>query len=198
MTTNSETINGWAVLDEAHRALRAVTLGVADTDRHRPTPCSAWDVTQVLQHAAGDQLAYAAALGAGTGPGEDPFAPSGHVEGPLADLITTATTAAAAALSTVTPYADAVPVPVPPGSLPAAIGAGACALDAAVHAWDVAVATGQPSPLTPALAGELLPVARRIVEPLRSYGAYAAAVPAEDGDDAVAELLRYLGRRPAR
>jgi hypothetical protein len=34
------------------------------------------------------------------------------------------------------------------------------------------------------------------VEPLRQYGAYAAALAPEAGDDAAAELLRYLGRDP--
>ena len=72
------------------------------------------------------------------------------------------------------------------------------ALDAAIHAWDIAVATGQASPLTPALARALTPVAQGIVEPLRQYGAYAAALAAEAGaGDAAAPALCYLGRSPA-
>ena len=71
-------------------------------------------------------------------------------------------------------------------------------LDAAIHAWDIAVATGQGSLLIPELARALTPVAKSIVEPLRQYGVYAAAVaPPADADDAAA-LLGYLGRRPAR
>lgn len=76
------------------------------------------------------------------------------------------------------------------------LGVGGCALDAAVHAWDIAVASGQPSPLTVQLAQALMPVATSIVEPLRAYGAYAPAIAPEPGDDEVAALLRYLGRRP--
>jgi len=76
------------------------------------------------------------------------------------------------------------------------LGVGACALDAAVHAWDIAVATAQANPLTAELAQALMPVATSIVEPLRAYGAYAAAITPEPGDDDVAALLRYLGRRP--
>lgn len=96
--------------------------------------------------------------------------------------------------------AEQVPVPLPQGPMPAWLAAGACALDAAVHAWDIAVATGRPSPLTPEMAVPLMEVATRIVEPLRAYGAYAPAI--ETGDDArddagaVAALLAYLGRRP--
>ena len=70
-----------------------------------------------------------------------------------------------------------MPTPLPQGALPVWLAAGACALDAGVHAWDIAVATGQPSPLTPNLAGPLMVAARAIVEPLRAYGAYASSLP---------------------
>jgi hypothetical protein len=81
--------------------------------------------------------------------------------------------------------------------MPPADAAAAAALDAAIHAWDIAMGTGQASPLTPALARALTPVARSIVEPLRQYGVYAAArEPGADADDA-ATLLSYLGRSPA-
>jgi uncharacterized protein (TIGR03086 family) len=106
----------------------------------------------------------------------------------------------ARAWATVDDDAEQVPVPLPQGPMPAWLAAGACALDAAVHAWDIAVATGRPSPLTPEMAVPLMEVATRIVEPLRAYGAYAPAIETGDdaGDDAgaVAALLAYLGRRP--
>ena len=73
--------------------------------------------------------------------------------------------------------------------------AGATALDASAgHAWDIAMATGQGSPLTPELALSLMPVAKSIVEPLRAYRVYAQAL--EAGADDAAVLLCYLGRRP--
>jgi hypothetical protein len=80
--------------------------------------------------------------------------------------------------------------------MPPADAAGAAALDAAIHTWDIALATGQGSPLTPALARALRPVAEGIVEPLRAYGAYAQALEAGPGSDEAAALLCYLGRRP--
>ncbi|WP_067177679.1 TIGR03086 family metal-binding protein [Microtetraspora niveoalba] len=193
MTANT---TSWAVLDEAHEALRTVVRGVADGDWALPTPCSSWNVTQVLQHAAGDQTAFAAFITGGPGPTEDPFAPSGTLAADARGVAEEAMKAAADAWATVAADAENVSVPVPPGKLPAAVGAGACALDAAVHAWDIAAATGQPSPLTPGLARVLMDVAERIVEPLRAYGAYGPALETRDGDDDVAVLLRYLGRDP--
>jgi uncharacterized protein (TIGR03086 family) len=101
-----------------------------------------------------------------------------------------------ALLDTVLADAGTTPTPLPHGALPAATAAGAAALDAAVHAWDIAVATSQPSPLDDELAAQLLPVARTIVEPLRRYGAYAPALEPRQNGSAAAELSRYLGRDP--
>ena len=185
----------WTVLDRAHTALRTATAGLTSADLGRPTPCSQWTVSQVLQHAAGDQLAYVAAITGRGGPAEDPFTPSGTLAGTAAELVEPALSAAASAFGTVGPDGT-TPTPLPHGALPAATAAAAAALDAGVHAWDVAVATGQPSPLDDDLAAELLPAARALVEPLRAYGAYATALEPVDGDSASAELLRYLGRDP--
>jgi uncharacterized protein (TIGR03086 family) len=193
---SQNTATEWTVLNDAHEALRTAVRGVAAEGWNRPTPCARWNVTQVLQHAVGDQIGFASCITGGPGPSEDPFAPSGTLDGSPPAVAEEAMKAAADAWATVGKDAQEVPVPVPPGRLPALIGVGACALDAAVHAWDIAVATGQPSPLTPELARELMPVATAIVEPLRAYGAYAPALGVEDGDDDVAALLRYLGRRP--
>lgn len=188
------TVTEWAVLNEAHAALRTVVSGLTAADLGRPTPCAEWTVAQVIQHAAGDQVAYAAFLTGGPGPDENPFAPSGTLVEPADVVIERAVTAAATAWSTVPAAAEEVSVPIPPNTLTAALGAGACALDAAVHAWDLAVASGQPSPLTPELARELLPVAHVLADPLRGF-AFAEALSGNESGD-VDALLRYLGRDP--
>ena len=183
------------LLSESHQALRIAVDGIGAEDRDRPTPCDKWTVTQVLQHAAGDQIGYAAAITGGPWPAEDPFAPSGRLDRDPRQFVEEALRASADAWATVDPDATEVPNPLPQGPMPAWLASGACALDAAVHAWDIAVATGQPSPLTPEMARPLLAVAREIVEPLRAWGAYAPALEADPADD-VAMLLAYLGRRP--
>lgn len=186
----------WNILTQAHTALRQAVAGVPDNGWQLPTPCVNWNVTQVLQHASGDQLGYASFLTGGPRPEEDPFAPSGTLSASVADTLEPALEAAEQAWSDVAEDAVDVPVPLPPFKLPAPVAVGACALDAAVHAWDIAMATGRPSPLTADLARDLLPVAHQIVEDTRAYGMYAAALDAEANDDAVATLLRYLGRNP--
>ncbi|WP_433711525.1 TIGR03086 family metal-binding protein [Nocardia sp. CA-084685] len=196
------------VLATSYRALTDVVAGIGDDQWQLPTPCSEWDVTQVIQHAAGDQLAFAVALGIGIGPAYNPFAPSGTIDGTAADLVRDAVEQTETAWATVTDETETVPTPLPHGALPTPVAAVMCALDAAVHAWDIAIATGQPSPLHDELAGHLLTAARtmnpapgggpeaEIVEPLRQWGAYAAIVDGAQDDTTVAELLRYLGRDP--
>ncbi|MGW6727300.1 TIGR03086 family metal-binding protein [Nocardia sp. NPDC055029] len=193
------------VVATSYAALADVVAGIRDDQWNLPTPCSEWTVTQVIQHAAGDQLAYAAALGIGAGPSYNPFAPSGTIDGSAAGLVRAAVDETAAAWATVADSTATVPTPLPHGDLPTSVAATLAALDAAVHAWDIAVATGQPSPLTDELATHLLTAARtvhaapgsgvdaEIVEPLRQWGAYASVVEATSTGP-VDDLLHYLGR----
>jgi uncharacterized protein (TIGR03086 family) len=194
---SENTVTDWRTLvAEAHRALRETVAGVEAQAWVVPTPCENWSLAQVLQHAAGDQMAYAAAITGGPGPAENPFTPSGQLNDDPLKFVDTAVAASAGAWLKVADDATEVPSPLPQGPMPAWLVAGACALDAAVHAWDIAVATGQPSPLTPELARPLMFVAGKIVEPLRAYGAYAPALDASAGEGDDAALLRYLGRQP--
>jgi uncharacterized protein (TIGR03086 family) len=189
------TATSWDVLNQAHSALRTIVAGLADADWKLPTPCEHWNVAQVLRHACGDQLAYTAAITGSGGPSENPFEPA---EDPPADpraLLATALDSSTRTFATVNPGAQAIPSPLPLGPLPAETVVGAAALDAAVHAWDIAVAAGLPSPLSADLAALLMPVATTLAEPLRGF-AYAPALDPRPGDDAVAGLLRYHGRRP--
>jgi uncharacterized protein (TIGR03086 family) len=186
----------YPVLDESLELLRQVGT-VVPTDRlGGPTPCSEWTVAQVLLHAAGDQHAWASVVGSSPQPSYNPFTPPAQLDGTVEELIESAISAAATAWAHVDATGESVPTPLPPvPTLTARLAAAACALDATVHAWDVAVATGQGSVLRPELAAQLMPAARAVAKPLRGF-AYAPAVPGQVGDDATAALLRYLGRDP--
>ncbi|MGS2807946.1 TIGR03086 family metal-binding protein [Nocardia sp. MW-W600-9] len=196
------------VVANSYAALSDVVAGVGADQWDLPTPCSEWTVTQVVQHAAGDQLAYAAALGVGPGPSYNPFDPSGSLDGSATDLVRAAVDQTAAAWATVADDTATVPTPLPHGDLPTPVAATLAALDAAVHAWDIAVATGQPSPLTDDLATHLLTAARtvhaapgsgedaEIIEPLRQWGAYAPIVDTTSTGP-IDDLLHHLGRTTA-
>ncbi|MEV7507162.1 TIGR03086 family metal-binding protein [Streptomyces sp. NPDC091201] len=186
----------WDLLDQAHAALRSAVAGMPPGGGGRPTPCDRWNVTQVVQHAAGDQLAYASRLTGGPGPAEDPFAPTGVLAEDPAAFLEAALEASAAAFARIAPGTGEVPVPLPPFSVTAETAVGAAALDAAVHAWDIAVATGRPSPLTEALAAALRPTADLLVEPLRGF-AFGPALTPDPAADPARSLLAHLGRDAA-
>ncbi|GAB7050260.1 TIGR03086 family metal-binding protein [Catenuloplanes indicus] len=197
------------VLADAHSALRFAVKGVPVGGWSLPTPCAEWTVGQVLRHTLGNQARFAATISGGLWPPEDPYAPS---EAPLTDPLGATMEVIAlarAAFTTVPDSVPAVPTPLPAGPLPPWLAAGACALDAAIHAWDIAVATRQSSPLTPEIAYSLLLVSTELVEPLRPYGAFASpfdpieearalgsAYTGELADDDASSVLRYLGRNP--
>ncbi|MEU8033167.1 TIGR03086 family metal-binding protein [Streptomyces sp. NPDC049099] len=184
---------GVELLQQAHAYLREVVAEVPEEAWGRPTPCSEWTVRQVLNHARIDQHAYGLALVAER-PGEDSFQPADALHGdPVAELdkVLGAVADAYAQLP-----ADAESVPTPLGPLPLPLAAGAGALDAAVHAWDIAVATGQNRPLAPALAAGLRPAADHLVPRLRDYGVFAPPLASDGPQDEAAALLAFLGRNP--
>ena len=185
------------VLTSSLELLQRVCAAVPDSALDDATPCTEWTVAQVILHAAGDQHAWAATVGAAAPPAYNPFAPPSRPDDSFEKLIAAALDAASAGWADVDAADEAVPTPLPPvPQLPAQLAAAACAMDAAVHSWDIAVATGQQSPLTDELAEHLLPAARATADPLRGF-AYAAALSDQPGDGAADTLLRYLGRDPA-
>ncbi len=186
----------YTVLTTSLQLLREVADRVTTDRLNDPTPCAQWTVTQVLFHAAGDQHGWASLVATSPPPAWDPFAPPTTLDGKVGDLIGPAVQAATVAWASVDSHAESVRTPLPPfPTMPPELAAAACALDAAIHAWDIAVATGQPSPLTVALVEQLEPAAHATVEPLRGF-AYAPTLPERPGDDAIAGLLQYLGRDP--
>src|SRR5690349_13140986 len=99
------------ILEDAHRALRSVVDGVPADGWARPTPCAKWNVTQALQPAVGDQIAYAGTLPGGPMPTDDPFAPPGKLAGDPAVFLDAAVRSSAAAFAAVAPDAENVPTP---------------------------------------------------------------------------------------
>ena len=115
---SANTATEWTILNGAHEALRTAVRGVAAEDWDRPTPCSEWTVTQVLQHAAGDQIGFAAFITGGTGAVREPvraFRQAGRLSPVVAEE---AMKASAEAWATVDRDAQEVSVPGRPARCP--------------------------------------------------------------------------------
>ncbi|MGW7611175.1 TIGR03086 family metal-binding protein [Streptomyces sp. NPDC054766] len=189
------TVEGIELLTRAHDRLRDVVAGVPEGAWGAPTPCGEWTVRQVLNHARLDQQAYGAAITGAGWPDADPFHPVDGLEGD-------ATAALDKALADVADVyaglpADAEEVATPLGPLPFPVAAAAAAMDAGVHAWDIAAATGQASPLDDDLAEGISLAADRLADHLRaSFGVFAAAREVPEGAGRAEALLAFLGRDP--
>ncbi|WP_033278932.1 TIGR03086 family metal-binding protein [Streptomyces sp. NRRL F-525] len=187
-------IQGIEVLTRSHDYLREVVAAVPEAAWAAPTPCTEWTVRQVLNHARIDQQAYGLVL-TGDRPDSDPFHPADTLAGdPAAELDKVLRMVADAYAQL---PADAEQVSTPLGPLPLPIAAATAAMDAAVHAWDIAAATGQNRPLDTDLAEGIWPAADRLVDQLRdSYRVFAPALEVRDEYDRAERLLAFLGRDP--
>src|SRR6478736_4836886 len=162
-------------------ATREVVAGINDDQWSRPTPCADWDVRALLNHVvAGNWWASRLAAGAtidevGTEYDGDVLAPS-----PLSEYHESAVAAARAFDA---PGAMEAPCAVSYGPVPGSVYAGHRLVDVAIHGWDLAVATGQPSPLTPDLVDALWRVLEPQLDLLRASGMFGSDRPAPAGAD---------------
>ncbi|KAB1990458.1 TIGR03086 family metal-binding protein [Streptomyces triticiradicis] len=188
-------VEGIELLTLSHDRLRAVAAGVPEGAWSAPTPCSEWTVAQVLNHARLDQQAYGAAVTGAGWPEADPFHPADALEADATAELDKVLTGVAGVYADLP--ADAEEVATPLGPLPPRVAAAAAAMDAAVHAWDIAVATGQASPLDDDLAGGVRLAADRLADHLRdAFGVFAPAREVPEGAGRAEALLAFLGRDP--
>jgi uncharacterized protein (TIGR03086 family) len=162
---------------------------------HLPTPCSEWDVRQIVDHLVLGQQLFARALSGE--PFDDAVAAVRAVPDRLgADPAAAYDESAAAMLAAFdAPGVLERPVRVPFGTVPGAVARHLRIVDALVHGWDLAQALGLPFD----------PPAALVEAELAASGPLLARVPAERkifapsrpvGDDAppLERLVALLGR----
>jgi uncharacterized protein (TIGR03086 family) len=180
------------------RPLHRTAMALADDhirdltsrDLHRATPCTDWDLAELLAHMIGQHHGFARAVRDGDAPRASyapvPFSPPAWSAS--AELLLEAFAAA-------DPAATPIAVELSPRPLPLHRVVGAQLIDTVAHTWDVAQALGrrfEPS-------GELLDVAAALAAAIpdsaRGPGAaFAAAAPAQG--DLWQRTLALLGRTP--
>ncbi len=86
---------------------------------------------------------------------------------------------------------------LPFGAVPGAVALGVHTVEAIVHGWDLARATGQPTELDPDLCAVAWQNAKNIDDSFRGPGRpFGPAVPARSGATDTARLMAWLGRQP--
>jgi uncharacterized protein (TIGR03086 family) len=184
----------YATLDrhatESMRA-RLANLTVADLDR--PSGCSGWDIRNLLSHLVGGNIRFAQALRGE--PADWPTRDAEPVLTPLAEFDTSAAELASAAAGLDDPRRI---VHLAAGDPPAFFAVGVHGADMLVHAWDLAVATGQDRTLDPALCEAAMAVIERYPSSFWGPGQFFAPRIQIDSTEPQDRLLAFSGRDPNR
>lgn len=170
----------------------AEQAGPADADR--PTPCTGWNLAQLMAHLTSQQVGFAAAA---RGDGADLRA-----WGPTELGYRQAAEDALAAFAEPGLAGRRFDLPEirSGGGFPAPMAVSFHFIDNVVHAWDLAVTLGRPVPVPDDLARAALPVARAVptgASRNQPGAAFAPELPVPDGASAMEEILLLLGRNPA-
>ena len=173
-------------LDAVVPLLNGLVSNLDGDDLDAPTPCTRFDVRQVLEHMVGGATAFAAAFRgtepAGTGVADDLVAAFPRALGALQEAMRE-------------PGALDRTIASPFGPMPGDVFARLVALDGLVHGWDIATATGQqydpPAEVVEA-AGRFARAA--ITDEIRDGDTFAAAVEPPEDASALTRLVAFTGR----
>jgi uncharacterized protein (TIGR03086 family) len=176
-------------LDQLAPVLGGVVSQIGTGQLDEATPCTDFDVRDVLEHMIGGATAFAAAFRGEPAPstgGGDPLGRFGQAMTGLTDAVRA-------------PGALDRTIAAPFGDVPGEAFARFVVLDGLVHGWDLATATGQPYEPPATLVAEVDAFAREAIVPaMREADMFAA--PAEAPPDAtpIERLAAFTGRRVAR
>lgn len=178
-------------IEKASAHAQKVIEGISAEDMGKPTPCSEYDVRELLNHViAGLSMLDTAASGGKAAPpegnivGDDPGAQ--YREGREKLLDTLRTREGVLDQNWEMPF----------GSLPGQMMAGIAFMEHLTHAWDLAKATGQDTELPEDLAVECLELVRPMDAMLRMPGVCGPAVEVPEGASVSDQLAGFMGRTP--
>lgn len=183
--------------ERAVRECVAVVRRVSAQDLGRPTPCSAWNLGQLLAHMAAQHRGFAAAAGADGG---DLTHWKAEVPGPeSAGRYVAAAEVALAAFAEVATEEQEFTLPEfgADAVFPAVRAIGFHFLDYVLHGWDVTRALDLPFAPDPAVLDAALPIALAV--PIGAHrtqpgAAFAPSLSAPTGSDTLTRILGHLGR----
>lgn len=188
----------YTALERSISSTQRVVKGLRKKDLTAPTPCTDWNVKQLVNHVVGtlwlaDGLfndrtpRYAVAPGAV----------------PKSDLVGSEPAAAYAKAAQAALSAAATEGTIermhstPLGEMPGVALAGFTTMDVLVHGWDLAVATGQSRELDDDIVAYVTSFAKQAITDATREPTIGPAVRAPRAASATDKLMAYLGRRPA-
>ncbi|TDU73615.1 TIGR03086 family metal-binding protein [Streptomyces sp. KS 21] len=186
-----------ALDDRAVRESIAVVRQVNVEDLTRPTPCSAWNLGQLLAHMTAQHRGFAAAA---RGDGGDLTHWKAEAPGP--EDVGRYVAAAEAVLAAFTEVGTedqefALPEFGTGAVFPAIQAIGFHLLDYVVHAWDVTRVLDLPFTADPDVLDAALPIALAVPDGARRTqpgSAFAPSLPSPTDSNALTRILMHLGR----
>jgi uncharacterized protein (TIGR03086 family) len=154
------------------------------------TPCEKWDVRQLVDHVTSVVQMFGAAAANESAPPRDA---GGLGDDPAAMFLASAAVTLEAWRARASADGEVI---LPLGPVPASDAIRINLVDACVHGWDIAIATGQ-DPALDAQACELaLAVSEQLLPAVGRRDRFAEAVSVPAAASAADRLVAYLGRRP--
>jgi uncharacterized protein (TIGR03086 family) len=188
--TMTATIDEITALERSYDTLTAVVHQLEEHSLDQPTNCPEWDVRALLNHILGGALMY---IGANNG--EQRSEDAGYVVG---DDPSGAVAAIAAAnlASWRSPGALDGERVYPWGTFPAAVGLLINAGEVALHAWDLAKATGQAATIDTNVAEVVYDFYRHVpMDDMRAKGVYGPEIDIAETAPIQQRLLGFLNRQ---
>lgn len=185
---------------QAVKASAGLVSHVTTGDLGKPTPCAAWNLSELLAHMTVQHYGFAAAA---RGNGADPVvwqtpAPGGDPVTAYAEA--TGVVLAAFAEEGVTERQFALPEISTEMTFPGKRAIGFHLVDYVVHSWDVARSIGLPVSLDPGVLAIALKIAEAVptgAARLVPNAAFAPVIEPPDGASRLDRILMLLGRSPS-
>jgi len=175
-------------LAQTNDLMNSVIGQLSADHREMSTPCTEWNVHEVLDHICSGCQSMAAGLqGQAPAEGVDYLA-----EGPANGWAN----AHAALTGAATPEILTAIHQMPFGEVPGEAAMSVIVADAVTHAWDVAKGAGVEAEISDDLAEFALATWKMVVPPEGRQGGFADVVPVPDDAGALDRLLGYTGRQP--
>jgi uncharacterized protein (TIGR03086 family) len=164
--------------------------GVKADQMNDPTPCSEFNVKELLRHVIGGlaMLKTAADGGKGEMPAEDLVGdnPSAQYDEGRDALLQSLKQPGVLERTWSMPFGD----------MPGQMMAGIAFMEHVTHAWDIKKATGQPTDLPEDLVNETMGLVQPMDAMLRMPGVCGPAVNVADSASPTEKLVAFMGRQP--
>ena len=182
-------MNVMTALTATDRLMTSVIDQLVPEHRENPTPCTEWNVHDVIDHVVGGCHMVASGL-RGEAMADDE---TNHLaDGPGKGWAT----AYAALTAAATPEVLAADHDMPFGRVTGEQAVSLITADAATHAWDIARGADVDFAMSDDMAEWVLATWRAVIGPDARPGRFAAVVPVADDAPALDRLLGFTGRQP--